>query len=50
MTAAPIDMLVPATDKPIDELVAAAYAHSEMAIAMISCLRDPDCRQWPKTL
>jgi hypothetical protein len=50
MTAALINMLVPATDKPIDELVAAAYAHSEMAIAMISCLRDPDCRQWLKPL
>jgi hypothetical protein len=43
MTAALIDMLVSATDKPIDKLVAAAYTHSEMAITMILCLRDPDC-------
>jgi hypothetical protein len=43
MTAALINMLVPATDKSINELVAAVYTHSEMAIAIISCLRDPDC-------
>jgi hypothetical protein len=43
MTVALINILVPATDKPIDELVAAAYAHSEIAITIISCLRDLDC-------
>jgi hypothetical protein len=43
MTTVLINILVSATDKSIDELVAAAYAYSEMAIAIISCLRDPDC-------
>jgi hypothetical protein len=38
-----INILVPATDKSIDELVAVAYTYSKIAITIISCLRDPDC-------
>jgi hypothetical protein len=43
-------MLVPATDRPIDELITSVYICSEIAIAIISCLRDPDCWQWSKSL
>jgi RNase H-like domain found in reverse transcriptase/Integrase zinc binding domain len=50
MTAAPIDMVIPATEKPIDDLIAAAYASSNMAKTMLSSLRDPECRKWPKLL
>ena len=50
MTAAPIDMVIPATDKPIDDLITAAYASSDMVNAMLSSLRDPECRKWPKPL
>ena len=50
MTAAPIDMVIPAIDKPIDDLINAAYASSDMANTMLSCLRDPECRKWPRPL
>jgi hypothetical protein len=50
MTAAPIDMVIPAIDKPIDDLITVAYASSDMANAMLSSLRDPECRKWPKSL
>jgi RNase H-like domain found in reverse transcriptase len=50
MTAAPIDMVIPATEKPIDDLITAAYASSNMGKTMLSSLRDPECRKWPKLL
>ena len=45
-----IDILILAINKPINKLIVVAYARSNMAIAMIFCLRDLDCRRWPKTL
>jgi hypothetical protein len=50
MTAAPIDMVIPATDKPIDDLITAVYVSSDMINTMLSSLRDPECRKWPKAL
>jgi len=50
MRAAPIDLFLPAVDRPIDELIDAAYSSSDMAVSMLACLRDPDCRRWPKNL
>ena len=50
LSAAPIDIIMPAMDKPIDELVDAAYAKSDMAAAMIAALRDPHIHRWPKAL
>ena len=40
MTAAPIDMVIPATDKPIDDLITAAYASSDMVNAMHYALQE----------
>jgi hypothetical protein len=48
MTTASIDLIMPAMDRPIDELIDAAYSNSEMAQAMLTALRDPAVRQWPK--
>jgi len=50
MTAAPIDMVIPATDKPIDDLITAVYVSSDMINTMLASLRDPECRKWPKAL
>jgi hypothetical protein len=47
---APIDLILPAMDKPIDELIDQAYTRSDLAMAMLSSLRDPLVRRWPKAL
>jgi transposase InsO family protein len=49
LVARPIE-LVPDTDRPIDELIHDVYQENDFAQRMISCLRDPDCRQWPKDI
>ena len=48
MDAAPL--VLPAMDKPIDELLDTAYEHSGMAQEMISALADPAVRRWPTHL
>ena len=48
--AAPIDVILPAVDKPIDELIDMAYERSPMANDMVAALRDPQIRRWPKAL
>ncbi|KAM4055221.1 retrovirus polyprotein [Hirsutella rhossiliensis] len=49
LAAAPIDVIMPAMDKPIDELVDRAYENSEMAQDMLTALRDASThRRWPK--
>jgi hypothetical protein len=50
MTAAPVSMILPAMDKPIDDLVNEAYARSPMAASMLAALRDPRTTKWPKNL
>ena len=39
-------VLTPATNRSIDELIDQAYARSPLAVSMLACLQDPDCRQW----
>lgn len=39
-------LLLPATDRPIDELIDEAYATDMLSQAMITCLQDPTSRQW----
>jgi RNase H-like domain found in reverse transcriptase/Reverse transcriptase (RNA-dependent DNA polymerase)/Integrase zinc binding domain len=49
LAAAPIDVIMPAMDKPIDELIDRAYENSEMAQDMLTALRDASTRRrWPK--
>jgi RNase H-like domain found in reverse transcriptase/Reverse transcriptase (RNA-dependent DNA polymerase)/Integrase zinc binding domain len=50
LLAAPIDVILPAMDKPIDDLIDQAYARSDLAITMLSALRDPLVKRWPKAL
>ena len=50
LTAAPITVILPDTDKPIDDLIDAAYQRSRLADAMITALRDPQVLRWPKAL
>ncbi|KAI1007441.1 hypothetical protein K3495_g780 [Podosphaera aphanis] len=40
--------LVPGTECPIDDLIDRAYARNALARTMVSCLKDPECREWPK--
>ena len=46
--AAPIELILPEMDRPINEIVEVAYANSEMATDMITALRDPEVRRWPR--
>ena len=39
--AAPIDLIMPAINKPIDEFINMAYANFKMAAQIIAALRDP---------
>jgi Integrase zinc binding domain len=48
--AAPIELTIPATDKPIDDLIDKAYGRSKQATLIIQALGDPRCRRWPKAL
>lgn len=50
MRASPIDLLIPDVEKPIDELIKAAYERSDTAQAMITCLGDPANKHWPKSI
>lgn len=47
VTAAPIDVILPGDDKPIDDLIDNAYATDEMTKAMVHALKDPTTRHWP---
>lgn len=48
ISASPIEMILPAMDKPIDDLIEAAYNSSDMAQAMLAALRNSEVTQWPK--
>jgi hypothetical protein len=48
ITMSPIDLVLPDLDKPIDELINTAYARSDLAQQMITALKDPQVRRWPK--
>ena len=37
-------------DKPINKLINKAYKNSELAQAMLTALRDPAVRNWPKAI
>lgn len=37
-------------DKPIDDLIDQAYSRSDLAATMLSVLRDPLAKRWPKAL
>ena len=47
---APIDMILPNMDQPIDEIIDAAYSRSPLAAMMLAALRDPHIRTWPKNI
>ena len=46
----PIDIILPAIDKPIDKLINAVYTYNNQAQAILIALRDPNVRRWPKQL
>jgi hypothetical protein len=48
--AAPINVIMPAMDKPIDNIIDRAYNDSEMAAEMAEAIQNPKITQWPKTL
>ena len=50
MTAAPMSMVIPDLDKPIDEILDKAYENSDIAQRMLTALRDPAVRRWPREI
>lgn len=50
VAALPMDLLVPGTERPLDDLIDASYARSDLVAAMRDTLRDPDARSWPKAI
>jgi hypothetical protein len=48
LNAAPL--ILPAMDRPMDDLIASAYATNLMAIDMTTALSNPTTRRWPKHL
>jgi reverse transcriptase-like protein len=50
LLVAGVDVILPAMDKPIDDVIDQAYTRSDLAIAMLSALRDPLVKRWPKAL
>ena len=50
MVAAPMGMILPDMGRPIDELIDAAYASSELVETMRTALRDSHIRRWPRTI
>jgi hypothetical protein len=48
--ALPMGMLVPDAEKPLDDLVDAAYAKSDIVAVMRDTLRNPRTRKWPKSI
>jgi hypothetical protein len=48
LNAAPL--ILPAMDRPMDDLITSAYATNLMAIDMTTALSDPTIRRWPKHL
>lgn len=50
LTIAPMGMIIPDTDKPIDDLIDKAYESSELVTTMRTTLRDPSARHWPLSI
>lgn len=50
LAAAPIDLILPAMDKPIDDIITQGYQRSSIAQAMIAALEDPHLKTWPTTI
>ncbi len=48
--ARPIDIILPEMDRPIDELIDRSYIRSQTAQTMLTALRDPAIRNWPKVI
>lgn len=49
LIAAPA-ILIPDLDTPIEDIIARAYASSDLASAMLAALRDPDVKHWPQKI
>ena len=45
-----IDLIFPDMDRPIDDIIEAAYSTSPLAADMLAALRDPRVRNWPKAI
>ncbi|KAI1668824.1 Reverse transcriptase domain protein [Pyrenophora tritici-repentis] len=50
LMAAPIDVIMPAIDKPIDDIINRAYNDSEMAAEMAEAIQNPEITRWPTRL
>lgn len=48
--AAPVDLILPGMDKPIDDLIKMAYDNSELAQIALVALTDPAIKRWPKKI
>ena len=49
-TAAPIDLIIPDLDKPIDDLIARAYRSCDNTQRMLAALENPEARHWLKDI
>ena len=50
LKAAPIDIILPAMDRPIDDIIDDAYKRSSMAMDMVAAIEDPNIKRWPRKL
>jgi hypothetical protein len=50
LTAAPIDVIMPAMNKPIDDIIDRVYKDSEIAAEMAEAIQNPKITRWPKKL
>ncbi|RAL60401.1 hypothetical protein DID88_000176 [Monilinia fructigena] len=50
LTAAPMGMIIPDTEKPIDDLIDRAYESSELITTMRNTLQNPTARYWPLSI
>jgi hypothetical protein len=50
ITTAPIDIIMPAMDKPIDDIIDGVYQRSEMAAEMAEAIQNKHIQRWPRAL
>ncbi|KJK73746.1 hypothetical protein H634G_10981 [Metarhizium anisopliae BRIP 53293] len=50
MAAAPVTTLTPDLERPIDDIIDQAYNNSDLAQTMLTALRDPNVKCWPKSV
>ncbi|MDB5911071.1 MAG: hypothetical protein JWP34_5188, partial [Massilia sp.] len=48
MSLAPVELILPDMDRPIDDIIDAAYLRNTQAQEMLAALRDRDVSQWPR--